>query len=150
MHGANLDHMSCLLAFEDTVSAASGHSSYVQQLRAIDHVIIFTTSYTHALGLYLEAKAAFVFPQRCSHAGFHPWRCNLSGVVKLMWLVVTLCAWNGRCCRYRGHGRKLNCLGYQSRTHRRRGRQLRRNAIGVTIRGISRRSRSILRAWLQD
>lgn len=40
VHGTNLDHVSGLFALEDTVSASSRHACYVEQLCAIDHVII--------------------------------------------------------------------------------------------------------------
>lgn len=40
MHGSDLDHMSNLLALQDTVAATSGHTGHVEELGAIDHVVV--------------------------------------------------------------------------------------------------------------
>lgn len=40
VHGANLDDVARLLTLQDTISSASGHTSYVQQLRSVDHVVV--------------------------------------------------------------------------------------------------------------
>lgn len=40
MHGSNLDHMSDLLALQDTVAATSGHTGHIEKLGAIDHVVV--------------------------------------------------------------------------------------------------------------
>ena len=40
MHWANLDHVPGLLAFQDTIPTSSGHTGNVEQLGAVDHVII--------------------------------------------------------------------------------------------------------------
>jgi hypothetical protein len=50
-------------------------------------MVTFAAGDAHSLGLNLEAQAALVFPERCSHPGFHPRRCNLSCVVELVRLV---------------------------------------------------------------
>lgn len=40
MHGPDLDDVADLLAFENAVSTSSGHSSDVEQLGAVDHVVV--------------------------------------------------------------------------------------------------------------
>lgn len=40
MHRANLDHMSDLLAFQDTIASPTCHSCHVQQLGTVDHVVV--------------------------------------------------------------------------------------------------------------
>lgn len=40
MHGTNLHDVARLLALENTVPSSSSHASNVEQLRAIDHVIV--------------------------------------------------------------------------------------------------------------
>ena len=41
VHGPDLDHMPHLLALQDAVATTSGHSRDIQQLGAVDHVIIY-------------------------------------------------------------------------------------------------------------
>lgn len=40
MHWANLDHMSDLLALENTISPTTGHAGDIEELGAIDHVVV--------------------------------------------------------------------------------------------------------------
>lgn len=40
MHGANLDYMADFLTLEDAIPAASSHSSNIEKLRTIDHMVI--------------------------------------------------------------------------------------------------------------
>lgn len=40
VHGANLDDMADFFTLEDAVSTAAGHSGHVEQLGAIDHVVV--------------------------------------------------------------------------------------------------------------
>lgn len=40
MHWANLDNMSILLAFENAITTASGHTGNVQELCTVDHMIV--------------------------------------------------------------------------------------------------------------
>jgi hypothetical protein len=87
MHWADLNDVTRLFALQYAVSTASCHSRDVQQLGAVDHVIIFTASNTHALGFDLETETAFVFPQRGGHTGLHSWWSNLAGVVKRLRLI---------------------------------------------------------------
>lgn len=82
VHWANLDHVASLLALQDAIAATTGHASDVEELRAIDHVIVLTSGDTDAIGLDLEAEAPFIFPQRSGHTGFHAMRRNLPGGVK--------------------------------------------------------------------
>lgn len=100
MHGANLDNVSYFFALEDAISASSRHAGYVEEFSTVDHMIVclmsvavnltcinrptFASRDTYTLGFDLEAETAFIFPQRCCHPGFHPGRCDLSGVVELM------------------------------------------------------------------
>lgn len=109
MHGANLDNVSCLFALKDAVSSTSRHAGNVEKLSSIDHVIVYNVSVgttflqekfpltlaarnANALGLYLEAKTAFVFPESGGHTRLHSWRSNLTSVVKGLCLVA-LRAW---------------------------------------------------------
>jgi hypothetical protein len=41
MHGTNLDNMARLFALENTISSSSGHACDIEQLCAIDHVIVW-------------------------------------------------------------------------------------------------------------
>ena len=116
MHGADLDHMSHLLALEDTIPTASRHTSNVEEFGAINHVIIwvrpvsktgldsertsqsrdrqsrrtFTPSDAYALGLDLETEASLILPQRCRHPRLHPRRGNLARRVELMLSLIAL------------------------------------------------------------
>lgn len=40
VHGTNLDHVSDLFGFEDTVSSTSRHASNVQQLGTVDEMVV--------------------------------------------------------------------------------------------------------------
>ena len=62
MHRTNLHYMSSFLALENTVTTTPRHASNVQQLRAVDHVVVFSPRNTNALGFDLEAQTAFVLP----------------------------------------------------------------------------------------
>lgn len=92
VHGANLDNVSCLLALKDAISSTSRHAGDIEKLSSIDHVIVLAARNTNALGLHLEAKTAFVFPESGSYTRLHSWRSNLTGVVKGLCLVA-LRAW---------------------------------------------------------
>lgn len=84
MHGANFDHVSDFLRLENAIPPASSHSHHIEQLCAIDHVVIFSTSHAHASCFNLEAQRPFIFPQS-------------SGYSSSEWSVLGCC---GRCgCR---------------------------------------------------
>ena len=40
VHRSDLDNMSDFLAFQDAITPASGHASHIEQLCAINHVIV--------------------------------------------------------------------------------------------------------------
>ena len=44
MHRADLDDVPQFLALENAISSTSGHASDIQELRAVDHMIIFSRS----------------------------------------------------------------------------------------------------------
>ena len=88
MHGANLDHMSGLLALQNAVTTASRHSSDIQKLGAVDEVVVFSSSDTNALCFNLEAKASLVFPQGGGHAGLYPGRRDLARLINGVPVVV--------------------------------------------------------------
>jgi len=71
MHRANFDHMSNLFALQNAVSSPSGHTSHVEQLCSIDHVVIFATGNTDTTSLDLKAKTAFIFPQSGCYPRLH-------------------------------------------------------------------------------
>jgi len=41
MHGAYFDHGASLLTLEDAVTSTAGHASHVQELGAVDHMIVW-------------------------------------------------------------------------------------------------------------
>jgi hypothetical protein len=41
MHRPDLDNMPGLLALQNSIPASTGHSCYVEQLRAVDHVVVY-------------------------------------------------------------------------------------------------------------
>jgi len=88
VHGTNLDDMTRLLALQNAVSPSSCHTSYIQEFRAVDHVVILTTSYTNAVGLDLEAQTALVFPERSSDSGLHAWWSDLASSINDTMFVV--------------------------------------------------------------
>ena len=87
VHRADLDDMSGLLALQDTITAASRHARHIEQLSAVDHVVVFTTGDAHTLRLDLKTETALVFPKCGSHTGLHARRCDLTSVVKCMGLI---------------------------------------------------------------
>jgi len=120
VHRPNLDNMSGLLALENAVATSPRHAGDIQQLRTVDHVVVFSTRNTNALGLNLEAQAALVFPKSCGHSRLHAWRrdlpCSIRGVL-LELLPCSWCRWPRRTHRWQGKS-----LLHHSRTHRRRHR----------------------------
>jgi hypothetical protein len=92
VHRTNLDNVACLLALENTITSTSRHAGNIEELGAVDHVIVLTTRNANAFGLDLEAKTAFVFPKRSSHTWLHSWRSHLTSVVECLGLVA-LRAW---------------------------------------------------------
>ena len=42
MHWANLDYMLLLLALQNTVTSTTGHTSNIQKLSSVDHMIVFS------------------------------------------------------------------------------------------------------------
>jgi len=88
VHGTNLDDMAGLFALQNTVSPTSRHTSYIQQLRAVDHVIVFSASDTHAVRLDLKAQTTLVFPQSSGDSGLHARGSDLTGSVNDAMFVV--------------------------------------------------------------
>lgn len=64
MHGANLDNDALLFIFENTVSLAARHAADVEQLGAVDHVVVVPSSNTDTTGVDLEAERALILPER--------------------------------------------------------------------------------------
>ena len=104
MHWSNLHHVPSLFALQNAIAAPSRHAGHVQQLRPVDHVVIWMVSFiqfypearrltisprnTNTVGFNLEAHAAFVLPQCSRHSRFHARRSNLTGHVRRLRLVV--------------------------------------------------------------
>lgn len=44
VHRPNFDHMTDLFAFQDAITATTGHSSHVEQLGTVDHVVVYVIS----------------------------------------------------------------------------------------------------------
>lgn len=91
MHRTNLDHVSVLLALENTVATTARHTSHVKQFGSVDHVVVFASSHANAVGLNLEAKTSLVFPERGSHSRLHARRRDLSCCVKCSTRILALC-----------------------------------------------------------
>ena len=62
VHRADLDDMSGLLALQDTITAASRHARHIEQLSAIDHMVVFPPCYADAISFNLEAHNVLFFP----------------------------------------------------------------------------------------
>ena len=90
VHGSNLHHVSCLLALQDAITASASHAGNIQQLRAIDHVVVFSSRDAYAICFDLEAQAALVLPQRRGHSGLHARRCDLARGVECVLRLILL------------------------------------------------------------
>lgn len=55
MHWANLDDVLLLLALENTVAAASGHTCNIEEFGAVDHMIVFSSGNASTLDINLKA-----------------------------------------------------------------------------------------------
>jgi hypothetical protein len=93
VHRPNFDNMSSLLALENAVATSPRHAGDVQQLRTVDHVVVFSPRDTNALGLNLEAQAALVFPQGCCHSRLHALRSDLPCGIRSVLLELLSCSW---------------------------------------------------------
>lgn len=147
MHRANLHNVPHFLALENTVSPTSGHSRHIQQLRTINHVVIFSAGDADAASLDLEAKAPFILPECSRYPGLHARRRNLSGRVKAGVLVLHL-GWLARHARKRARPGKETGAAHSTGYGRcRRGG---RHSIGIAILMTVRRRRRVLAGtWLQ-
>ena len=43
MHRPNLNHLFLLLRLEDSVSATSSHADYIEELGAVDHMVVYSS-----------------------------------------------------------------------------------------------------------
>lgn len=120
MHRTNLHYMSSLLALENTVTTTPRHASNVQQLRSVDHVVVFSPRDTNTLGFDLKAQAALIFPEGRSHPWLHTWWSNLTRSVRYVLCLEMLLSSNGTWWPGRPHGRQRNGLWDHSRAHGRR------------------------------
>ena len=120
MHRTNLHNMPSFLALENTVTTTPRHASNIQQLRAVNHVVVFSPRHANALGFNLEAQAAFVFPEGCSHPWLHTWWSNLTRSVRYVLRLEMLLSPDGTRWPGRSHGRQRNGLLHHRRAHRRR------------------------------
>ena len=112
--------MSSLLALENTVTTTPRHASNVQQLRSVDHVVVFSPCNANTLGLDLEAQAALVFPEGRSHPWLHTWWSNLTRSVRYVLCLEMLLSSDGTRWPGRSHGRQRNGLLDHCRAHGRR------------------------------
>lgn len=81
MHWTNLDDVAGLLAFEYTIAAATSHTSHVEQLGTVDHMVILATCDANTIRFNLEAQTSLVFPQSGSHPRLHAGRGQLASCV---------------------------------------------------------------------
>jgi hypothetical protein len=112
-----------LFALQNAVSSTAGHTSNVQKLRTVDHVVIcasgerefkkvlqlskaysptFASRHTYSLGLDLETKTAFVLPKRRSDPGLHARGRNLASRVEALWRRIGLPSHDGLVGRRHG------------------------------------------------
>ncbi|KAI3481787.1 hypothetical protein L1887_55634 [Cichorium endivia] len=65
VHGADLDDDALLLVLEDAVTLAARHAAHVQELGAVDHVVVVPSGHADAASVHLEAERTLVLPQGC-------------------------------------------------------------------------------------
>jgi len=78
VHWADFDYVFEFLALENTVSSSAGHACYVEELGAVDHMVIFTSSNASTLDINLEAECRFVLPQCSGNSRLHANRSDLT------------------------------------------------------------------------
>ena len=105
MHRTNLYYMPSFLALENTVTTTPRHASNVQQLRAVNHVVVFSPRHANTLGFNLETQTTLVFPERSSHPRLHTWRSDLTRSIRYVRLLEMLLSSNGTWWPGRAHGR---------------------------------------------
>lgn len=62
MHRSDFHYVLLLLTLEDSITAASCHTNHIQELSAIDHVVIFSSGNTSPLDINLKTKRALILP----------------------------------------------------------------------------------------
>tara|TARA_R110002003_G_scaffold391_18_gene19549 strand:+ start:922 stop:1269 length:348 start_codon:yes stop_codon:yes gene_type:complete len=82
VHRTDFNHMSTLLTHQHAVSSASCYSGHIEQLGAVDHVIIFAASHADTSNIDLKIEAAFVLPNSCSNSRYYSWRNHLTCAVE--------------------------------------------------------------------
>lgn len=101
MHWPDLNNVPLLLTFQDAISASSGHSSNVEQLGSVDHVVVLSSGNTNTVCLDLKAQTSLIFPQHRSNLWFRARWGDLTGCIH--WtrrIAITLCQWSTRAvCR---------------------------------------------------
>lgn len=116
MHGTDFNDHATLFVFEDTVPFSSRHAGNIQKLSSVDHVVIYAQKKTcqritsainfrvvscitvapgnaYAVGIYLVANRAFVFPERCCQFWTRQKRMSRSAVMQSkarQWSTVTI------------------------------------------------------------
>ena len=111
--------MASFLTLEYAISTTTGHAGNIQQLRAVDHMVVYqetlatthhrvlwertegltlATSDTNTFGFYLETKTSFILPQCCRDPRVHARWSNLTCSVELVLRRIAL-SWSA--CR--GH-----------------------------------------------
>lgn len=140
MHRPNLDHVPRLLALENTIATTARHSSDVQELGAVNHVVVFTPSHTHAIRLDLEAQAAFIFPESSGDSRLHAVRRDLTRLIKVSAILGAGRGWRRRRRAIGRHGGQRQGLGHHRAGHgRSHGVPVLHGSHGVRIlRGVGR------------
>lgn len=82
VHRSNFNDMARLLALQDAIATSTRHSSNIEKLRAVNHVIVLAPCNADSVRFDLKAKAAFIFPKGSRHPWLHPRRRDLPGCVK--------------------------------------------------------------------
>jgi hypothetical protein len=90
MHGSDLYYVARFLALQDAVTTTSRHASHIEELCAVNHVVILAPCHANTVTLNLEAQATLILPQSRCHSGLHARRRDLpsriEGALKaLLW-----------------------------------------------------------------
>lgn len=78
VHRSDLDNMPNLLQLQDTVTATTRHLGHVQELGAVDHVVVGTTNHGDVVGVHLVAQGFFILPHGGGDTRTNAWRLVLA------------------------------------------------------------------------
>ncbi|KAI7288208.1 hypothetical protein KC345_g112 [Hortaea werneckii] len=82
VHRPNLYNVARLLALQNTIATSTRHSSNIEKLRAVDHMVVLASCNANSVRFDLKAKTAFIFPKGSRHPWLHSRRRDLASCVK--------------------------------------------------------------------